>query len=465
MPRSAKSHVEADRPLARQIGGRIRRERLRVGLTQAALAEPRYTKAYVSALENGLVKPSMAALNFLAQRLGVPVSRLLTDEGRAWARLEADLLLASGDWEPALVAYADLVDEAADPITRAELLLGSAEALVRLDRGREAITLAAEAADRFEAAGRVSDAAFARYWLAAAHHVAENPAEARVILLDLERRLAGGLPGPTADFGVRVLITLAVVEGREGRTEAALAYLEAARARLSQLDDRRRATFLHSLALNYRELGDMEGAIATATQCLALYRSIDADAEIGALDNELALTYLAIGDRARARQHAEAAIDRLRALGDQRVLPHVEETLAQIRLAEGDPAGATAAATQALDLARATGNRKASISSLVTLARAARARGDHRAAETHLEAAAALAEAVGRSAQLRDVLVEWSDTVAASGDLARALELSRRALGATKAAARTEPLPDGLAADADLAEPAAEAAALRVPLD
>jgi hypothetical protein len=30
---------------------------------------------------------------------------------------------------------------------------------------------------------------------------------------------------------------------------------------------------------------------------------------------------------------------------------------------------------------------------------------------------------------------------------------------------RTEPLPDGLAGDADLAEPATEAAALRVPLD
>jgi DNA-binding XRE family transcriptional regulator len=56
-----RSHVEADRPLARQIGARLRRARLHASLTQAQLAEGRYTKAYVSALENGLVKPSMAA--------------------------------------------------------------------------------------------------------------------------------------------------------------------------------------------------------------------------------------------------------------------------------------------------------------------------------------------------------------------------------------------------------------------
>jgi transcriptional regulator with XRE-family HTH domain len=444
MPRTSKSHVEADRPLARRIGRRIRRERLRLGLTQEALARPRYTKAYVSALEHGLVKPSMAALNYLADRLAVPVSRLLADEGLGWARLEADLHLASGEWETARLAYAALLEQADDPLTRAEVLARSAEALVRLDRGREALAFAREAADRFEAAGRAADAADARYWLAAAHHLAENAAEARVLLLDLERRLAEGLAGPTADFGVRVLITLAVVEGREGRTEAALAYLETARARLPQLDDRRRATFLHSLALNYRELGDMEGAIATATQCLALYRAVDADAEVGALDNELALTYLAMGDRSRAGAHVSAAIERLRGLGDQRVLAHAEETLAQVRLADGDLDGAARAAREALSLARSTGNRKASVSALLTLARIARQTADLDRAEALLGEAAELAEAAGRTAQLRDVLAEWSDTVAASGDLSRALELSRQALGAARASPLTEPLPSEL---------------------
>src|SRR5512144_2398441 len=107
---SRRSHVEADRPLAQQIGARLRRARLRASLTQAQLAEGRYTKAYVSALENGLVKPSMAALNFLAGRLGVPVEELLANREHAWTRLEADLLLASGDWVRATDAFSRLLE-------------------------------------------------------------------------------------------------------------------------------------------------------------------------------------------------------------------------------------------------------------------------------------------------------------------------------------------------------------------
>ena len=60
--------------LAEAIGARIKQARLAAGLTQAQLAGDRYTKAYVSALEHGLAKPSMAALTFLSERLGVESS-------------------------------------------------------------------------------------------------------------------------------------------------------------------------------------------------------------------------------------------------------------------------------------------------------------------------------------------------------------------------------------------------------
>src|SRR5664280_565048 len=101
-----------DSPLARQIGERLRRARLAAGLTQQQLAEGRYTKAYVSALENGLSRPSMAALNYLSGRLGIPASKLINDEPAAWARLEADLALASGRWDDAIAAYGDLLETA-----------------------------------------------------------------------------------------------------------------------------------------------------------------------------------------------------------------------------------------------------------------------------------------------------------------------------------------------------------------
>ena len=61
MPRTrvAARAVEKDRELARRIGGRIREARHRAGLTQQQLAGDRYTKAYVSALETGIARPSM----------------------------------------------------------------------------------------------------------------------------------------------------------------------------------------------------------------------------------------------------------------------------------------------------------------------------------------------------------------------------------------------------------------------
>src|SRR3990172_6058653 len=96
--------------LARAIGSRIRQARKAARLTQQALAGDRYTKAYISALESGISKPSMAALDYLAPRLGTTSAELLTDPSAAWSRLEADLLLASGRWSEALDAYRGLLE-------------------------------------------------------------------------------------------------------------------------------------------------------------------------------------------------------------------------------------------------------------------------------------------------------------------------------------------------------------------
>ena len=89
-------HRRDDTGLADRIGWRLKEARLRAGLTQQQLAGERYTKAYVSALENGLVRPSMAALSFFADRLRVAPSRLIGDELPTWTRLEADIHLAAG---------------------------------------------------------------------------------------------------------------------------------------------------------------------------------------------------------------------------------------------------------------------------------------------------------------------------------------------------------------------------------
>src|ERR687892_2509600 len=100
--------------VARRVGERIRQVRTRVGLTQAQLAKGRYTAAYISAFERGLAKPSMAALTFLSERLGVSVPDLVAEERPAAGRLEADLLLASGSPREALDRYDSMLERAGD---------------------------------------------------------------------------------------------------------------------------------------------------------------------------------------------------------------------------------------------------------------------------------------------------------------------------------------------------------------
>jgi tetratricopeptide (TPR) repeat protein len=398
-------------------------------MTQAQLAEGRYTKAYVSALENGLVKPSMAALNFLGNRLGVPIARLLATEEPAWTRLEADLRLASGDWQAAADAFAALLELDPGPLARPELQVGLAEALCRLDRGEEAVRAASAAASEFRAQGRHADAALATYWESFGLYELEQSDEAKHLLQRTLDEIAAGLT-VEPDLPVRVLIALAMNEARDDEPERALAHLERARGLVDELDSRRRATFLFSLALSYRELGDLEGAITTGTQSLAHFRAASADFEVASLENELALVQLALGNIERARAHAASARSGFERLENERWLAHVAETEAQIELAAGNLDLATERGNEALQRAETVGNHKAAVSALLTLARTKRAAGDLRGGADALERAAATARELGRRGQLQAVLAEWADVMAELGDLAAAYRLSREALAA-----------------------------------
>jgi len=421
------SHAEADRPLALRIGARLRRARTQAGLTQAQLAEGRYTKAYVSALEHGLVKPSMAALNFFSDRLQIPIERLLSDGEARWTRLEADIRLAAGDSQLAVDAFTELLESDPPEHVRAELLLGLAEGLSRAGKGEEAVRAASEAATLFRAQGRHPEAAWATYWEASGLYEMEQSDQSEALLKALLDEIAAGL-SVEPDLPVRALIALSGIATRDDEPERALGYLEQARARIDELDDRRHAIFLYSLALSYRELGDFEAAITTGTQSLSRFKAAEADFESASIENELALVYLAIGSIDAARTHAAQAREYFGRRDDTRWLAHVTETEGQIALAAGSPDEAIVLSTEALRLAKESGNRKAEISSGLSLARAQRAGGDLEAAAATLEHAVTLAEGYGRRGQLQTLLGEWSDVMAARGDLAQAYALSRRAV-------------------------------------
>ncbi len=423
--RTRRRVVVDESALAAAIGGRIKRRRAAAGLTQAALAGDRYTKAYISALEHGLAKPSMAALNYLAPRLGTTASALIADQDPAWERIEADLAMASGDWLGALDAYGAMLDTTTHLGGRADLQIAVAECLCRLNRAHEAIRPATEAVEAYGSLGRHADVPLAEYWLASAQFQSDNLDAARGIVTGLIARLAAGLQ-VSDDFHVRLLVSAAMIEAAAGESGRAIAYLEEARGRAADLDMRRRAVLLKTLATAYREAGDLEGAIRRGQEAITLLRVADADSVVQDLENDLAMAYLANGNIGRANELAGEARGRAFGRGDLHLAAHLTETQASIALAAGDAVGAIALADEAIDLSGRSTNDKAHVAALITRARANAARGQHAAAAVDFEAAAE--RATEFPARRRDVLSAWADSLAALGQHDRAFALAREAL-------------------------------------
>ena len=415
--------------VARRVGERIRAVRTRLGLTQAQVAEGRYTAAYISALERGLAKPSMASLTFLSARLGVSIPDLVAEERPAVGRLEADLLLASGKPQEALDRYDALLEAAGeDRRNRAELMRGRAEALCRLDRGPDAIRPASEAAELFDGLGAPSDAAWARYWLAGAHYLADNTAEAHGILQQLLAQDRGGLQ-VAPDFRFRLLTQLGNTEAWDGRPERALAYMEEARSLIGDISLRQRAAFLSGLSLHYRRAGDLEGSLRVGHESLALYHAADAERDEAALENNLALTFLELGNTKKATSHLRRARELAERLADALLLSEVAEAEARVALAADDVDRAAERARVALEAADAGGSYLAAMGAHRTLGRLAHRREDRPEAEAEFERAAALLRSHRSNAQLRDLLAEWAEMRAGWGDAGGANALYAEALG------------------------------------
>jgi transcriptional regulator with XRE-family HTH domain len=415
--------------VARRIGDRIHQARLRANLTQRQLAEGRYTAAYISALERGLAKPSMAALTFLSERLGVSVPDLVAEERPALGRLEADLMLASGDAQGALDRYHELLEASGeDRRIRAELLRGRAEALCRLDRGADAIRPASEAAELFDALGAPADAAWARYWLAGAHYLTDNAAEAQAIYQQLLAEERAGLK-VAPDFRFRLLTQLGNTEAWDGSPERALTYMEEARSLLDNISVRQRAAFLSALSLQYRRAGDLERSIRAGTESLALYRAAETEREEAVLEMNLAITFVELGSVARATSHLKRARMLAERHEDALILAEVAEAEARVAFEAGDEAAAAERAHVALESADAGGSYLVAVGAHRTLGRLAHRHNDRDEADAAFDRAAALLRRHRSRTRLRELLAEWAELRSDWGDAVGANELYAEALG------------------------------------
>jgi tetratricopeptide (TPR) repeat protein len=227
---------------------------------------------------------------------------------------------------------------------------------------------------------------------------------------------------------MRLLMALAAVASRSSDYAQSLTYLETARGMAEDLDDRRRAHYLFNLAISYRETGDLEAAIRTGGQGLAMLRAAGATFESAQIENDLAMAYLATGNTTRAAELAAAARAEFERVGDDRFVAAVLDTEAQVALARGEHAAALSTARRAIELARATGNRAVELTALLTEARALRAGEDLVGAEKRYQEAAEVGRAGHSAGRLREVLREWAALRAELGDHKGAYDLTSEAL-------------------------------------
>jgi len=61
------------------IGEKIKKLRNNLGMTQSALCGDFITRNMLSQIENGVAKPSIDTITYIADKLGIPAGFLLTD--------------------------------------------------------------------------------------------------------------------------------------------------------------------------------------------------------------------------------------------------------------------------------------------------------------------------------------------------------------------------------------------------
>src|ERR1700716_500195 len=80
MPTRARQRRAApESPALRQLGQRLREARTAAGLSQGQLGAPYYTRAHVSAIELGKIRPAMKSLEHMATKLGKPAAYFMED--------------------------------------------------------------------------------------------------------------------------------------------------------------------------------------------------------------------------------------------------------------------------------------------------------------------------------------------------------------------------------------------------
>lgn len=436
-----------------RLGQRLRRARLARNLTQGEVAKNQFSVSYVSAVERGQIRPSLGALERLAERLQVPVTDLLSDTD-----LEARFSSVAESREPGIERYRDDVDnrvreaqvltfqgQTNDAISLLQRLanqpLSTRESAIVRWRLAHAYAVAGHAEDaRREAASalpfaeRLNDRNLVeriRNELGEAHAALGSHALAldnyRACLRAIED---GAITDPA--FELEVLFNIGSQFGHLGEFEHAIEHLrKAAELSAEVANPERMGAVYWSLSQAYGTKGDATQSRMYALRSIAAYEQVDNRRHIAQILNRLGRAYAQSGQVEEALAQLRAANDMATAQQDTHGIAEAQRSLALVYLQEKRVSEASRAAQDALERSEASGDARQHADSLLVLAQVQEQKHEFAAAERNYNSAVELLQGAESSERLREAYAAFSEFLERRGESKRAYEMLKQAYRST----------------------------------
>ena len=415
------------------VGARIRSLRTARALTQAQLAEPQYTKAYISMLESGRTRASMKALEHIAGRLGVQPSDLLggapSPAGPQYELLEARRLVEQGSAKEAVPILESLEEglTPADQLTRLRYLAAAYNGIGQVKAAFPTIERAQRMAELLgdeEELIRLKAALAATYSRTYAYEDA-----ARLYRECVQACDEGVVSDPM--FLFRRLSDLAVILTNQRQAKQAMPVYERAIALAEQFGDQPSIARMYAgLAKAHHDQGDVEVAIRYNQRSLQAFEELNALDQVACTLDNIAVLYAEYGNRERARESLARGARIATEIKRDTTLASIKTTEAEIT-AKGDADEGMTLAQEALKFAKKVDQIDAQIRSMVLIGEL-KMKTNGTAARKSFQEARQLAEERAPHL-LRMIFDRWSHAAEASGDSEEALRLARRALESVKA--------------------------------
>lgn len=437
---------------AMRLGQRLRRARLARNLTQGEVAKNLFSVSYVSAVERGQIRPSLGALERLAERLQVQVTELLGTgefqpqtlggggqetiseryreeyEGRI---REARKLTHQGTPQAVSQALDILLRLSGQQLSqrdhaRVDLLL--AECFIKQGRGEDARRAAQAGLGVAERLGDRDLAERLRFALGNAATLLQSATLAHdYFRRNVEAIERGDVPDLTLQLAIYSSLGDALAQ--RGDTEQAIEYLtKAAQLADEVVSPERLGELYWAISQSLAARGDPSEARQFAQKSIAAFEEANTRRLIAAVYQRLGRTFADIGRFDRAVEELHHASDLAAAQHDTHSQAEAQRALSAVYLREQKPKEAAAAADAAAHLSSGIADSRGEAEALLALARVQGEQKKYADAERGYARAIELLRSGGDNDLLGEALAEYSRWLESRGEQQKAYETLKQAV-------------------------------------